>query len=140
MVFLIEGRTSAVTTRSGAGLSTEHVHELRLFLEACPQFSKIEITRHSGQRADDFAARERTEFDRHFISAHANSQVVLMNSECHREDDGLAATGLLIAPGGIQNSAKQELPGGVPEEDTADDLVGRPVGDNIASLKKLFDA
>ena len=49
-------------------------------LEACPQYNKIELTRHTDESAEDFAAHERATFDLHFVGAHANSQVVLMNS------------------------------------------------------------
>ena len=111
-------------------------------LEACPQFSKIEITRHSGERADDFAARERTEFDRHFIGAHANSQVVLMNSNPIGRMTASQRLDVLIAPGGIQNCGKAGncqavCPKKIPLM-TSWGRAGRAT--TLHALKKLFDA
>jgi succinate dehydrogenase / fumarate reductase iron-sulfur subunit len=75
-------------------------------LEACPQYIKIELTREPGESAEAFAARERLHFDRNFIGAHANSQVVLMNANPIGRMTAAQRLDSLIAPGGIQNCGK----------------------------------
>ncbi|MCC7083836.1 MAG: succinate dehydrogenase iron-sulfur subunit [Pirellulales bacterium] len=75
-------------------------------LEACPQYRKIELDHFPGESSTDFAARERAEFDGHFIGAHANSQVVLMNSSPTGRITAGQRLDALIAPGGIQNCGK----------------------------------
>ncbi|MBX3414796.1 MAG: succinate dehydrogenase iron-sulfur subunit [Pirellulales bacterium] len=75
-------------------------------LDACPQYRKIELTRRTGESADEFSARERTEFDLNFIGAHANSQVVLMNAHPTGRMTASQRLDALIAPGGIQNCGK----------------------------------
>ncbi len=75
-------------------------------LEACPQYNKIELTRHENESVEEFAARERLQFDQHFIGAHANSQVVLMNSNPTGRMAAVERLNALIAPGGIQNCGK----------------------------------
>jgi succinate dehydrogenase / fumarate reductase iron-sulfur subunit len=75
-------------------------------LEACPQYRKVEVIRLCGESDDDFAARERSEFDRQFVGAHANSQVVLMNSNPIGRMTASQRLDALIAPGGIQNCGK----------------------------------
>jgi succinate dehydrogenase / fumarate reductase iron-sulfur subunit len=49
-------------------------------LEACPQYLKIEVERQEGESDDDFAARQRTQYDHGFVGAHAISQVMLFNT------------------------------------------------------------
>ena len=110
-------------------------------LEACPQYSKIEPTRRSDESAEDFAARERTEFDRHFIGAHANSQVVLMNSNPTGRMTATRRLDALIAPGGIQNCGKAGncqavCPKKIPLM-TSWGRAGRTT--TLHALKKLFD-
>ena len=48
-------------------------------LEACPQFTKIELRRRDDESADEFAARSQAAFDRGFVGAHAISQARLFN-------------------------------------------------------------
>jgi succinate dehydrogenase / fumarate reductase iron-sulfur subunit len=75
-------------------------------LEACPQYRKVDIQRLAGEPEEDFSVREQAEFDRHFIGAHANSQVVLMNSNPIGRMTTSERLDALIAPGGIQNCGK----------------------------------
>lgn len=75
-------------------------------LEACPQYGKIELKPQTGESPEQLAARERAEFDLHFIGAHANSQVVLMNSQPTGRLTASERLNALIAPGGIQNCGK----------------------------------
>ena len=49
-------------------------------LEACPQFTKIEVTRREGEPEADFEARRRQAFDAAFLGPHAISQAMLFNS------------------------------------------------------------
>ena len=110
-------------------------------LEACPQYGKIEFIRHAGESEDDFAAREKAEFDVRFIGAHANSQVVLMNSSPIGSMTASRRLDALIAPGGIQNCGKAGncqavCPKKIPLM-TSWGRAGRAV--TIHVLKKLFD-
>jgi succinate dehydrogenase / fumarate reductase iron-sulfur subunit len=71
-------------------------------LEACPQYTKIEITRIDGESDEAFARRKNAAFDRGFVGAHAISQAVLFNSHPTgkaTEDERLDR---LMDEGGIQ--------------------------------------
>lgn len=71
-------------------------------LEACPQFTKIELVRHEDESVADFEKRRRSAFDRGFIGAHAISQAMLFNSHPTGQliaDQRLQA---ITAQGGIQ--------------------------------------
>ncbi len=71
-------------------------------LEACPQFTKIEVTRQEGEPEAAFEARRREAFDTAFVGAHAISQAMLFNS--HPTGKMIADERLesLTGPGGIQ--------------------------------------
>jgi succinate dehydrogenase / fumarate reductase iron-sulfur subunit len=71
-------------------------------LEACPQFTKIELTQREGESAADFETRKRTAFDAAFVGAHAISQAMLFNA--HPTGGMIADERLeaLTGPGGIQ--------------------------------------
>ncbi len=75
-------------------------------LEACPQYEKIEMQPLAGETEPQFRDREGQAFDRAFIGAHANSQVVLMNSHPTGQMTANARIEALIAEGGIQNCGK----------------------------------
>jgi succinate dehydrogenase / fumarate reductase, iron-sulfur subunit len=49
-------------------------------LEACPQFTKIEVVRRDDESEADVAARRRAAFDSGFVGAHAISQAILFNN------------------------------------------------------------
>jgi succinate dehydrogenase / fumarate reductase iron-sulfur subunit len=71
-------------------------------LEACPQFTKIELVRREDESADDFEARRTTAFDAGFVGAHAISQAMLFNGHPTGKmiaDERLEA---LTSQGGIQ--------------------------------------
>jgi succinate dehydrogenase / fumarate reductase, iron-sulfur subunit len=72
-------------------------------LDACPQFTKLEIEPHEGESAADFAKREEAAFDTHFVGAHAISQVVLFNNHPTGELNAGERLDALMAPGGIQD-------------------------------------
>jgi succinate dehydrogenase / fumarate reductase iron-sulfur subunit len=71
-------------------------------LEACPQFTKIEVVRREDESAEDFETRRKAAFDRGFVGPHAVSQAMLFNSHPTGRmiaDERLAA---LTSQGGIQ--------------------------------------
>ncbi|MEM9825773.1 MAG: succinate dehydrogenase iron-sulfur subunit [Planctomycetota bacterium] len=71
-------------------------------LEACPQFTKIELTQEEGESDQDFAARQRAAYEEAFIGPHAISQAMLFNN--HPTGKAMAAERMdvLTGPGGIQ--------------------------------------
>ncbi len=75
-------------------------------LEACPQYIKVELRRPDGEPHQEFAKRQNMAFDRVFIGAHANSQVVLMNSHPTGAETAHQRLKALTAEGGIQNCGK----------------------------------
>lgn len=110
-------------------------------LEACPQFTKIELVRHEDETVADFEKRRRSAFDRGFIGAHAISQAMLFNSH---------PTGKLIADQRLQAITSQ---GGIQMCGNAQNCVAVcpksiPLTRSIAragraatvwAIKKLFD-
>jgi len=70
-------------------------------LEACPQFTKIELSMEPGESAEDFQKRQEAAFNSGFIGAHAISQAMLFNN--HPTGAALANERLdeLSGPGGI---------------------------------------
>jgi succinate dehydrogenase / fumarate reductase iron-sulfur subunit len=71
-------------------------------LEACPQFTKIEVVRRDDESQEAFEQRRRAAFDAGFVGAHAISQTMLFNS--HPIGRMIADERLesLTASGGIQ--------------------------------------
>ena len=71
-------------------------------LEACPQFTKIELVRRDGETEAEFRARSRQAFDSGFVGPHAISQAMLFNS--HPTGGMIADERMeaLTAKGGIQ--------------------------------------
>jgi succinate dehydrogenase / fumarate reductase iron-sulfur subunit len=78
-------------------------------LDACPQYTKIELVRREGETDEQFAERKRAAYDRSFIGAHAISQVMLFNSNptgamnAGERLDALTATGGIQICGNAQN-------------------------------------
>jgi succinate dehydrogenase / fumarate reductase iron-sulfur subunit len=71
-------------------------------MEACPQFTKIEVVRREDESAEEFEARKKTAFDAGFVGAHAISQAMLFNGHPTGKmiaDERLEA---LTSQGGIQ--------------------------------------
>lgn len=75
-------------------------------LEACPQYSKVELRHEPDESDSQFREREDAAFDRNFIGAHAMSQAVLMNSHPTGEMTAMPRIEAMIAQGGIQNCGK----------------------------------
>jgi len=71
-------------------------------LDACPQYTKIELERRDGETDEQFAARRDATYDRSFVGAHAISQVMLFNTHPTGKMDAAQRTDALMAEGGIQ--------------------------------------
>jgi succinate dehydrogenase / fumarate reductase iron-sulfur subunit len=71
-------------------------------VDACPQFTKVELTQNTGESDDDFEQRKFAAFDQAFVGPHAISQATLFNN--HPTGKALASERMdaLTAPGGIQ--------------------------------------
>jgi succinate dehydrogenase / fumarate reductase iron-sulfur subunit len=75
-------------------------------LEACPQYSRVDIRRKDGETDEQFQNRRDDVFDRNFIGAHAMNQVVLTNSHPTGALTARDRIEALISEGGIQNCGK----------------------------------
>jgi succinate dehydrogenase / fumarate reductase iron-sulfur subunit len=110
-------------------------------LEACPQYTKIELTRHEGETEAEFEARENAAFDRGFVGAAAISQVILFNTNptgqmnAGERLDALTAEGGLQVCGNAQNCVAV-CPKSIPLT-TSIAKAGRAA--TLHSIKKFFD-
>jgi len=110
-------------------------------LDACPQFTKIEIQRQPGETEAEHAARKNASYDEGFVGAHAISQAILFNS--HPVGKNMASERLeaLTSPGGIQECGNaQNCVAVCPKEiplTTSIARAGRAT--TIYSIKKIFD-
>jgi len=77
-------------------------------LEACPQYTKIELTQEEGETDEAFIARQAAAYDRSFVGAHAISQVVLFNTNPTGKMQAGERLDALMAEGGIQNCGKAQ--------------------------------
>ena len=71
-------------------------------LEACPQYSKVELDKAAGENDDQFAERQQDTYDSAFVGPHAISQAVLFNSHPTGKDSSGERLDALMAEGGIQ--------------------------------------
>jgi succinate dehydrogenase / fumarate reductase iron-sulfur subunit len=71
-------------------------------LEACPQYTKVELQRRAGESEEDFRRREADAFDRGFVGAHAISQAVLFNTHPTGKMHAAERLDALTTEGGIQ--------------------------------------
>ena len=105
-------RPTAITTRGpGRGISQaaqEAMYPLSecmscgCCLEACPQYSKIEVERHDGESDEAFEQRKNEAYDRGFVGAHAISQAVLFNMNPTGQNNAGERLDALMDEGGIQ--------------------------------------
>ena len=72
-------------------------------LEACPQYSKVELQQIEGESDADFAARKNAAYDTSFVGAAAISQAVLFNDQGTGKMNAGDRLDALMAPGGIQD-------------------------------------
>ncbi len=110
-------------------------------LEACPQFTKIELSRGDGESEADFEARRRQTFDSNFVGPHAISQAMLFNA--HPTGGMIADERLeaLTSKGGIQMCGNAQncvavCPKGIPLTRSIA-RAGRAA--TVWAIKKLFD-
>lgn len=71
-------------------------------LEACPQYTKVELEREEGESDEAFQARQEAAYDREFVGAHAISQAILFNENPTGAMNAGERLDALMAPGGIQ--------------------------------------
>ena len=71
-------------------------------LEACPQFTKVDVVRQPNETDEQFEARKKEAFNKAFVGPHAISQAMLFNN--HPTGKNMASERLdaLTEPGGIQ--------------------------------------
>jgi succinate dehydrogenase / fumarate reductase, iron-sulfur subunit len=110
-------------------------------LEACPQYSKIEVVRRESETDEQFAERERTAYDRGFVGAHAISQVILFNTHPTGRRQAGERTDVLIEEGGIQVCGNAQncvavCPKNIPLT-TSIGRAGRAT--TVRAIKKWFD-
>jgi len=72
-------------------------------LEACPQYSKIEVERYDNESDADFKVRKEAAYDTGFIGAAAISQAMLFNDHGTGQMSAGERLETLMAPGGIQD-------------------------------------
>lgn len=70
-------------------------------MDACPQFPKVELTRHEGESDEDFAERQAAAFDHAFIGPAPISQAVLFNLHPTGRMNAHERLEALMGPGGI---------------------------------------
>ncbi len=71
-------------------------------LDACPQYTKIELQRHEGETDEQFETRRHAAYNRGFVGAHAISQVMLFNSHPVGRMQAAERIDRLTEEGGIQ--------------------------------------
>ena len=71
-------------------------------LEACPQYTKVELTRGSSETDEAFEARKKAAYDKSFVGAHAISQAMLFNAHPTGKMQAGERFDALTAEGGIQ--------------------------------------
>ena len=71
-------------------------------LEACPQYTKIEVSTRDGESEADLESRKATAYDKAFIGAHAISQAMLFNANPTGKMQASERLDALTQEGGIQ--------------------------------------
>ncbi len=71
-------------------------------LEACPQYVKVEVERYDNETDDEYRVRQDAEYDRHFVGAHAISQVMLFNRHPTGVQNKADRLDALNSEGGLQ--------------------------------------
>jgi len=110
-------------------------------LEACPQFTKIEIQRTPGESDEDYAARKNLAYDGGFMGAHAISQAMLFNTHPIGKTIASERMDALTSPGGVQDCGNaQNCVAVCPKEiplTTSIARAGRAA--TVYAIKKIFD-
>jgi succinate dehydrogenase / fumarate reductase iron-sulfur subunit len=71
-------------------------------VEACPQFTKVEVSRHSGESDQQFESRRQQAYDDAFVGPAAISQAMLFNDHGTGVLNAGQRLDALMGPGGIQ--------------------------------------
>lgn len=71
-------------------------------LDACPQYTKVELTRYDNESDEDFEARKNEAYDSSFVGPHAISQVTLFNLHPTGKMNAGERLDALMDEGGIQ--------------------------------------
>ena len=71
-------------------------------VEACPQFTKVELAPHVGETDEQFAEREAAAYDQSFVGAAAISQAMLFNEHPTGHNNSSERLEALMGPGGLQ--------------------------------------
>ena len=71
-------------------------------VEACPQYTKIEVSHRTGESDAEFEARKNAAYDEGFLGAAAISQAILFNDHATGHMNATARMEALTGPGGIQ--------------------------------------
>jgi succinate dehydrogenase / fumarate reductase iron-sulfur subunit len=71
-------------------------------LEACPQYTQLELQPLEGESDSEFAARRQRAYATAFLGAHAISQAVLFNGHPTGKMQAASRLDALSAPGGVQ--------------------------------------
>jgi succinate dehydrogenase / fumarate reductase iron-sulfur subunit len=110
-------------------------------LEACPQYTKIELVRKEGETDDQFQQRQREAHDHAFMGAHAISQVILFNMNPTGKLNEAERLDVLSHQGGVQVCGNAQNCVAVCPKDipltTSIARAGRAV--TIQKLKNWFD-
>lgn len=110
-------------------------------LEACPQYTKVELERKPGESEADYQARKDAEHDTAFLGAQAISQAILFNDHGTGKMEADARIEALMGPGGVTACGNsQNCVAVCPKEiplTTSIARAGRQV--TVYSIKKFFD-
>ena len=71
-------------------------------LDACPQYLKVEVVRHSGESDADYQQRKNAAYDESFIGAAAISQAILFNAHPTGKNNAGERLDALMDEGGLQ--------------------------------------
>ena len=71
-------------------------------LEACPQYTKVELKQKPSETDEHFEKRKQASYDESFVGPHAISQAILFNSHPTGKMQESERLDALTAPGGIQ--------------------------------------
>lgn len=110
-------------------------------LEACPQYTKIELKQEEGETAEAFQARQKAAYDRGFVGAHAISQVMLFNKHPTGAMNAGERLDALTSEGGIQACGNaQNCVAVCPKEIPLTTSIGRAGrATTVHVIKKFFD-
>ena len=110
-------------------------------LEACPQYTKIELVQSEDETSEQFLARKHDQFDKSFLGAHAIGQVMLFNSHPIGEIDAGDRLDELMGPGGLHVCGNaQNCVSVCPKEIPLTTAIGRAGrATTIHAIKKWFD-